>query len=331
MFTARLEIEQPVAYRLLKSGFDNNKLSHAYLLVGPKGTPCLETSLFIAQSLVCQDAIVFACEVCSICLRVKEKQYSDLIYLDGKVNSIKKEQIINLQQQFNKTALEQSDHKIYIIDQAENATTEALNSLLKFLEEPSSSQTTAILICEQEELLLPTIRSRCQIIKLHQNPTNILYQQCLNDGLDSLDSYLLSQLVKESNSIKEVVESDEYQSGLTLFKNFIETFPTNPDLALTNLHSNGFTSKNKTKDSLMFQYFIDFCILFFRSIVTYQEVRDSFWSKNVVVYSKENIAVDKLLTIALQSKDSLNRYINLALLIDQMVYKMKEVSKYERR
>lgn len=60
-----------------------------------------------------------------------------------------------MQERFNKTGLERSGQKVYILNNAENTTPEALNSLLKFLEEPQGSDTLAILIVENQDWILP--------------------------------------------------------------------------------------------------------------------------------------------------------------------------------
>lgn len=325
MFKERFEKEQPIAYKVLEYGLKEDKLSHAYLFAGPKGTPKLEAAILFAQSLVCSNRQIFACEECTTCIRVQDKQYADLVFLDGTTESIKKEQILQLQQQFSKTALEEGNHKIYIINAAENATVEALNSLLKFLEEPSGIQTTAILITDQIDKILPTIRSRCQIIRFKPLTVEFCYQQCLEQEIDPLDSYLLSQLIRNVEEISEFVETDEYQNARYLFQTFIKEVPYNIDMALTTLQKDGFSSKNKNKDQQLFQYFVDFCILFYRDLQTQTSIEDEWWKKQLALYTEKRIDATKLLTIVLEIKDSFNRYVNLPLLIDQMGYRIKEV------
>ncbi len=70
--------------------------------------------------------------------------FSDMIIVDGSEETIKKEDIMHIQEEFNKTALEATGKKIYILNRVENATADAMNALLKFLEEPASD-VTAIL------------------------------------------------------------------------------------------------------------------------------------------------------------------------------------------
>ena len=147
MFKDILREQQPVVYHTLRNALEHNRLAHAYMFSGPSGTPKKETAYLLAQSLVCRES-GFACEVCDTCERIAHNEYADMIYLDGTSVSIKKDDILKLQHAFAKTGLEKTGKKIYVLDHAENATPDALNSLLKFLEEPGSDM-IAILIVEQ--------------------------------------------------------------------------------------------------------------------------------------------------------------------------------------
>ena len=62
LFQEQLKESQPVAYQTLKNGLQNNKLSHAYIFAGPKGTKKKETAYLLAQSLICEHRDPFACE-----------------------------------------------------------------------------------------------------------------------------------------------------------------------------------------------------------------------------------------------------------------------------
>ena len=162
MIKELLKEQQPVVYTTLKHALELDKLAHAYMFSGPAGTMKKEAAYLLAQSLVCSTH-GFACECCDTCKRIAANEFADLKYIDGTTTSIKKEDIVKLQKEFNKTGLETTGKKIYILDHAENATPDALNSLLKFLEEPTNDM-TAILIVEQMDRVLPTIISRCQNI-----------------------------------------------------------------------------------------------------------------------------------------------------------------------
>lgn len=325
MVKQQLALEQPVAWQTLYHALKNDQLAHAYLFHGPKGTPKLECALFIAQSLICphKDKDGFACEECSECRRVVQHQFTDLIYLDGSETSIKKENILKLQHEFSKTGLEYTGRKIYIINQAENATVEALNALLKFLEEPSSNQMTAILICEQPDRLLPTIVSRCQPIPFRPLSAVQCYERCKND-LNPLDAYLLSAMIHHPQEMLETAESDEYQHAFYIFQNFTAAFLRSPYYGLDLLLKAG-AERKKSDGKLWMRYFLEMQMTFYRDLIKGKSaVEDPWYLSMFQAYCEKHEHYDRLLEILLETRDKLWKSVNLTLLCDQMVYKMKE-------
>lgn len=155
---------QPTVMKMLKNSIVKGRLSHAYLFEGMKGTGKRETSLFLAKSIFCENPIdqFIPCESCHHCKRIESGNHPDVHMIEPDGLSIKKNQIKMLQEEFFKSGVE-SKKKLYILFHADRMTASAQNSLLKFLEEPNS-ETTAILITEQVQQILPTILSRCQII-----------------------------------------------------------------------------------------------------------------------------------------------------------------------
>lgn len=125
-----LEKYQPIFYNLINNEFSQGKIPHAFLLVGNNTDKPLN---FLAMSLICDETL--ACMKCNDCRKVLENKYGDIIKFNGKVVSIKKSDIELIQDTFKKSSLE-GKAKIYIIENIEYSTKEAMNSLLKMLEEP---------------------------------------------------------------------------------------------------------------------------------------------------------------------------------------------------
>ena len=111
----KLKKNQPVAYKILENALLNENYAHAYLFVGEKGTGKLNTAILLAQSLMC-DTKGFACETCITCKRIKENNFADMIVVDGKDVSIKKKDILQIQERFTKTAVETTNKKVYILN-----------------------------------------------------------------------------------------------------------------------------------------------------------------------------------------------------------------------
>ncbi len=318
----RIIAEQEIVYQTLENCLKGNKLSHALLFTGPKGTPKFQTALFLAQSLICKEADPFACEECELCDRVKQGQYTDVLILDGTQKSIKKDDVIRLQNQFNKTALEENGRKIYIINQAENATIEALNSLLKFLEEPSGENTTAILIVDQVERLLPTIVSRCQIIPFRPIPQDTCYSQAIEKGVDPQDAFLLSYSINDSDEILEISEKESYQKAIVGIKQHLNNI-RRIDESLVNLQSEIFNEKDKTKETLIYFISIFECII--QNALSGNKSSVKWIQDEMDKLLAMKINLSQWLLILLETKDKCNRPFNTGLLLDQMILQMKEV------
>lgn len=155
--------EQPIVYRVLSNALKRDHLAHAYLFFGPEEADKEGTALLFAQSIICEhpDEDGFACQKCARCKALENRESLDFIF--NQDNPIKKDSILDLQDQFSKTAYEEAGQKIYILSHFDTATSSASNSLLKFLEEPQPD-ITGILIAPSKNSVLPTIASRAQPI-----------------------------------------------------------------------------------------------------------------------------------------------------------------------
>lgn len=307
--------QQKVAMQILENGLKNNHYVHAYLFVGEKGTPKMEAALLLAQSLVCNQN-GFACGTCETCQRIQNQNYADLIIKDGTTTSIKKEDILAIQEQFSKTAIEKAQKKIYILNRVENATIEALNSLLKFLEEPSED-VTAILICEQQDRLLPTIVSRCLYIPFRKNNALDLLVQCRKEGMNELDAYLLSNILGNQDQITQALEDEDYQTARYLACEVIEKIPNSVHEALLFLQLEGFKDK-KGNEKNQFNYFIDILMQFLKDCLKQKsDCESEQWLHLMEKYQEMNCI--QMLDVCRQTKDKCNKSTNIRLLCDQLM------------
>ncbi len=323
MFKDYLFSRQPVIAKILTHAFTEKHLSHAYLFTGSKGTKMLETAILSAQTLVCEHADPFACEVCENCQRILKGHYADMILINGHGRTIKKEEILNLQEQFSKTALEKSGKKIYILDQAENATPEALNSLLKFLEEPSGVETYAFLISEQPERLLSTIVSRCQTLQFRSMNAIDLNELLIEMEIDPYDAHIVSQLVNDPEEISATVESDDYQSALNLFGKFIDDYCKAPFLGELFMQTEILKAKEASENRARLAYFLKIGMLFFKDVLFQTETSSAIWSKRLSG-SRANMDAMRAFTIFNDSEYKIAGNANLGLLIDSILYQLKE-------
>ena len=155
---------QEHAVRMLSHSLQSGQLSHAYLFKGPVPLG-LSLALALAQSIFC---LAGGCGTCHVCRAVAAEQYPDLHVLrgegEGQSPTLKLAQIKQLVEQVGLPP-GQSSHQLFILVQAENLNKESSNALLKTLEEPASNS-IIILLTPLLERILPTIRSRVQILPL---------------------------------------------------------------------------------------------------------------------------------------------------------------------
>ena len=97
----------------------------------------------------------------------------------------------------------ENNGKVYILKNIDNATTQAMNSLLKFLEEPVE-EVYAILTTKNINKVLPTIQSRCQVIKLLPESKHSLELKLKNEGVDEEDSLVLPHLLIRLKNVMSI-------------------------------------------------------------------------------------------------------------------------------
>ncbi|HSX39613.1 MAG TPA: DNA polymerase III subunit gamma/tau, partial [Candidatus Saccharimonadales bacterium] len=159
------EISQPnAAADALMNEVATNKLSHAYLFIGPRGTGKTTTARILAKAANCTDLQKNGdpCNKCPNCKAIQNGNFMDLIEIDAASNR-GIDDIRDLKDKI-KLAPSTGSKKVYIIDEVHMLTTEAFNALLKTLEEPPKN--VVFVLCTTEAHKVPdTIKSRCQVFK----------------------------------------------------------------------------------------------------------------------------------------------------------------------
>ncbi len=162
--------------RTLKNAVEQNRLAHAYLFVGPRGTGKTSTARILSKALNCANfaaPTVNPCGVCDNCREIAGGNSLDVLEIDGASNN-GVEQVRELRDNV-RYAPAKSRFKIYIIDEVHMLTQAAFNALLKTLEEPPP-HVKFIFATTEPQKVLPTILSRCQRFDLHRIATNLIAQ-----------------------------------------------------------------------------------------------------------------------------------------------------------
>ncbi len=157
-------IEQIVGQEHIKKALANaikmDRISHAYLFTGPRGTGKTSTARIFAKSLNCEKGpTISPCNECENCKNITNSIPIDVIEIDAASNR----SVNDADEIIQKVALApvQSRYKIYIIDEVHMLTNQAFNALLKTLEEPPKN-VIFILATTEVHKVLDTIKSRCQ-------------------------------------------------------------------------------------------------------------------------------------------------------------------------
>ena len=145
--------------KTLKNALTTNKIAHAYLFCGPRGTGKTTMAKLFAKALNCQEGIGHICNKCSDCVEITNGSHPDVIEIDAASNN-GVEQVRDLIDKINYLPIE-GKYKVYIIDEVHMMTTSAFNALLKTIEEPPA-HVIFILATTEPHNILPTILSRCQ-------------------------------------------------------------------------------------------------------------------------------------------------------------------------
>lgn len=152
----------------LISNLESGRLAHAYILEGPRKVTEPVARLF-AKAILCTGEGKKPCGSCASCRNIQNGIYEDLILLEGTSSgksgnrSLKDDQVEAMQDSLKKKPLA-SERIVALIADADLLTERAQNRLLKTLEEPPGRD-ALILLSENTEHLLPTILSRCQVLK----------------------------------------------------------------------------------------------------------------------------------------------------------------------
>lgn len=149
----------------LKKKYEDNKLSHAFLIETNNYELCLNDIKQLLKIVNCPDKYKSDCtEQCNLCKLIDLLNLPSIIIVEPDGMSIKKQQLNELQEKFS-TKPVYSRYNIYIIKDADMMNDSASNCMLKFLEEPEDN-ILGFFITTNKERVIDTIKSRCQIMKI---------------------------------------------------------------------------------------------------------------------------------------------------------------------
>jgi DNA polymerase-3 subunit delta' len=303
---------QNFAKKYLTNSIKSNMVSHAYMFEGPNG---------IGKNTMAR-------ELAAILLEMENLFNSpDYIEIKPDGNSIKIAQIRKLQSDI--LVKPYKSYKIYVIDEAQKMTVEAQNALLKTLEEPPK-YAIIILITDNKESLLDTIKSRCEIIKFTPIPMQEVASYLTMNGIDSKRASLLANFSRGSmKKAIELSESEEFHLMREEVQKYVETFLNGNLIEIMDIQS----SIEKYKDQIT--NVLDLLINYFRDIMMVKENVDNSMIINldrlIFVKNMSNKTtysqLSKIIDIIEETKNKLRSNCNFNISIQVMTLNIYEVIK----
>ena len=208
-------------YNYVENTIKSNHLSHAYLIELSNYDEDYKSVLDFVKMILCKNNITdyknLNCNKCNICSLVDDNSYPDLYIIEPDGNNIKKEQMLMLEAEFkNKSILD--NKRVYIIKEAEKMNDYSANTILKFLEEPSSD-IVAILLTTNRFKIISTILSRCQFLSIKSSFDYVLDDYYIDFCKYLVNGYDLFINYEEINN-KLFIEDDKINKD-KIYKFFV--------------------------------------------------------------------------------------------------------------
>ncbi len=310
----------------LKNTVKNNTISNSYLFSGPKSIGKKEIALAFAKTLLCKKEGIEPCNTCLSCIKFNSGNNPDIYIEKPEDNYFKKEQIDSIQKQIITLPYE-CKRKVFILQDVDKMTKSAQNSFLKTLEE-SPEHVVIIMICVNHNSILPTIVSRCQVVKFTPVETTIIQSEILdkyditNDRAHFVASFS-GGIVGKAIKLCTSDEFNDLRDNLIVLIDRI----TNSDMYKIFTESKFFVENKDSIDDIM-----DMILVWFRDLIIYKETN----STNLII-NKDKIDIIKeqcmklssskihnIIEIVKDTKNKIKSKVNLQHSVEFMLMKIQE-------
>ena len=303
---------QPIAYQIIENTLNKKHFAHAYLIETNGYDKGFDFALTFAKLLLCP---YDECINCMQCQMIDDNNFSELKIINPDGNGIKKEQLTELQEEFNKKSLV-GNKKVYIINKAEKLNVNSANTILKFLEEPQEG-IIAILITNNIYQLLDTIISRCQIISLN-GQVDLENKNTFNK---------IGQLLTDNNEdYNNFINDENNKEKLDILLKFIKYYENNHKKILLYMNDYWF---NYFNDKQEMSKYILLMIYFYKDVLNYKigcnvEIFDDYLELIVDISNKNTVdnLVNKI-NIINEHRTYLDYNANLNLLMDKIIIELE--------
>lgn len=304
------------------------QFSHAYILTGETGMGRKTLAEAFAMSLLCESDQPEPCEKCHSCIQFMTGNHPDMVYVKhSKPNSIGVDDV--REQVINDVGIRpyNNGYKVYLIDEAEKLTVQAQNALLKTIEEPPS-YAVILLITNNADAFLPTILSRCVVLKLKP-----LYDQVIEE-------YLTKNLMVDQKQAKiytafargnlgraiSLASSDSFMNMEETITRFLKALP---EMSIVEMLEK---LKMMRDDNMNMDDCLDFMSLWYRDVLLFKATQDM----NLIIFKDEYRYIkeisdkssfpglDTVIQAIDKAKTRLHANVNFELTMELMLLTIKE-------
>ncbi|UCZ53291.1 DNA polymerase III subunit delta' [Bacillus shivajii] len=262
----QLEEIQPTVVKMLTNSLKKERLAHAYLFEGSRGTGKKDVALMLAKAFFCTNRDgVEPCQMCAECKRVTSGNHPDVHFIRPDGQSIKVDQIRQLKKEFSYRGME-STKKVYLVEDAEKMTVAAANSILKFLEEPGG-ESLAILMTTQYHQVIKTIVSRSQTLTFSPLSPDRLIDRLVKDGINETEARTVAQITADMDEAKQFCQENWIAHGRNKVIQLIDEIYLRPKYAFITLQDGWISFFQNKKDM---QIGLDLMMIWYRDVLRIQ-------------------------------------------------------------
>lgn len=310
---------QKTVVKLIENSFKNDRLFHTYLFSGPRGSLKMDAAIYLASLVLCDDG--GACGKCDECVKIEKWANSHLYIISPDGDSIKKEQIEDLEHEYGFA----SDHaRVFIIQNIDKATLTASNTLLKFLEElPENCY--GILLTENINKVIPTIKSRSQIVNFLPISHEVVFEDLIKKGYNEEKANVVASLTNNRSLGIRYAKDKDIEKIINLVNELSASFEEGNSGYIEFLkNANFLMNLDRDKNRMFFDLLIRIQNDKINILINRKEnvVFKGLEFTNIMLVKEVEI---KLLEIILKFRERIDSNANLDIIYTQMFVEIGEV------